>query len=158
MVFFISHFAGIIYHLTLTGKYFSMTYDVKQIEGIGETYGERLAVLGIKTTGDLLEIGATKTGRQQIAKGADLPESLILTWVNHADLMRIDGVAGQYSELLEAAGVDTVKELSHRNAENLHAKMVEVNNQYGLTGKVPSAEHLAEMIEQAKKMEPKIFY
>jgi Domain of unknown function (DUF4332) len=158
MVFFISHIAGINYLLTLVSKFFLMTYNIKQIEGIGETYGERLAILGINTTAELLEMGATKSGRQQIAKSADIPESLVLTWVNHADLMRIDGVAGHFSELMEASGVDTVKELGHRNAENLHIKMTEVNNKYGLTGKVPSAEQLAIMIEQAKKLEPKVFY
>jgi len=135
-----------------------MAYDVKQIEGIGEAYGVRLAKLNVHTTVDLLERGATKLGRQHLAEKAEIPESLILTWVNHADLMRIDGVAGQFSELLEASGVDTVKELGHRNAENLHAKMMEVNNNFGLAGKVPSVENLTHMIEQAKKMEQKIFH
>ena len=135
-----------------------MAYDVKQIEGIGDAYGERLAKLNVHTTDDLLTKGATKSGRHRLSEDSAIPESLILTWVNHADLMRIDGVAGQFSELLEAAGVDTVKELSHRNAENLHSKMVEVNNKFGLTGKVPSVQTLTDMIEQAKKMEPKVFY
>lgn len=135
-----------------------MIYDVKQIEGIGEAYGERLAKLDVHTTDDLLKTGATKSGRQHLAEKADIPESLILTWVNHADLMRINGVAGQFSELLEAAGVDTVKELSHRNPENLHIKMLEVNNKFGLSGKVPSVETLTDMIEQAKKMEQKVFH
>lgn len=139
-------------------KFFIMAYDVKQIEGIGDTYGDRLAKLDVHTTEDLLVKGGTKSGRQHLAEKADIPESLILTWVNHADLMRIDGVAGHFSELLEASGVDTVKELSHRNAENLHTKMLEVNNQLGLTGKVPSAQTLSQMIEQAKKMEPRVFH
>ena len=135
-----------------------MTYDVKQIEGIGITYGERLGVLGIHTTEDLLTKGSTKHGRQQIAEKSEIPESLVLTWVNHADLMRINGVAGQFSELLEAAGVDTVKELAHRNPEHLHIRMLEVNKQYGLTGKVPTAETLADMINQAKNMDQRVFH
>jgi predicted flap endonuclease-1-like 5' DNA nuclease len=135
-----------------------MNYDVKQIEGIGVTYGDKLATLEIHTISDLLEKGGTKSGRQHIAEKSGIPESLILTWVNHADLMRIEGIAGQYSELLEAAGVDTVKEFAHRNAENLHEKMKEVNDQYGLAGKVPSVETLTHMIEQAKKMDQKVFH
>jgi predicted flap endonuclease-1-like 5' DNA nuclease len=135
-----------------------MTYDVKQIEGIGITYGDRLAALGIHTTTDLLEKGSTKQGRQHIAEKTDIPESLVLTWVNHADLMRIEGIAGHFSELLEASGVDTVKEFAQRNAENLHEKMLEVNNQYGLAGRVPSVETLSQMIEQAKKMDQKVFH
>jgi predicted amino acid racemase len=81
---------------------------------------------------------------------------LILTWVNHADLMRINGIGGQISELMEASGVDSVVELRTRNAANLHQKMLEVNEQYGLSGKVPSEHELVQMIEQAKKMEPRV--
>jgi predicted flap endonuclease-1-like 5' DNA nuclease len=135
-----------------------MSYDIKQIEGIGVIYGERLVSHGIHTTTDLLEKAGAKFQRQQLSTATEIPESLILTWVNHADLMRIDGIAGHFSELMEAAGVDTVKELAHRNAEHLHEKMIEVNNQYGLTGKVPSAEHLAQMIGQAKKLDQKVFH
>jgi predicted flap endonuclease-1-like 5' DNA nuclease len=135
-----------------------MTYDVKQIEGLGEVYGERLARQEINTTEDLLNKAGTKAGRQQLAAATDIPESLILTWVNQADLMRINGVAGEYAELLEAAGVDSVKELAMRNPENLHAKLMEVNIQFGLTGKVPSSQSLAQMIDQAKKLEQKVFH
>lgn len=135
-----------------------MSYNVEQIEGVGSTYGGRLVSLGIKTTEDLLNKGGTKAERQHIAAETGIPESLILTWVNHADLMRIGGVAEQYSELLEASGVDTVKELAQRNAENLHARMIEVNNQFGLAGKVPSAEILKNMISQAKTLVQKVFH
>jgi hypothetical protein len=72
--------------------------------------------------------------------------------------MRINGVAGQFSELLEAAGVDTVKEFAMRNAENLHTKMMEVNKEFGLSGKVPSVDSLKDMIAQAKKMDQKVFH
>ncbi|MBI1343891.1 MAG: DUF4332 domain-containing protein [Terrimonas sp.] len=135
-----------------------MHYKIEDIEGIGAAYGERLEKTGIATTHDLLEKAGTKKGRQSLAEKTNIPESLILTWVNHADLMRINGVAGQFSELLEAAGVDTVKEFALRNAENLHAKMLEVNEKYGLSGKVPSAESLQDMIAQAKKMEQRVFH
>ena len=133
-----------------------MSHNVIDIEGIGSTYAERLHKLGIQTTEDLLNKGGTKKGRQSIAEASGIPESLVLTWVNHADLFRIKGVAGQFSELLEAGGVDTVKEFALRNAENLHVKLAETNEKFGLSGKVPSVEHLKEMIEQAKKLEPRV--
>jgi predicted flap endonuclease-1-like 5' DNA nuclease len=135
-----------------------MPYKVIDIEGIGPNYAAKLEQQGIATTSDLLEKGGTKKGRASLAEATGLPESLILTWVNHSDLHRIKGVAGQFSELLEAAGVDTVKEFATRNAENLHTKLVETNNQFGLSGKVPSAEALQAMIEQAKTLEQKVFH
>jgi predicted flap endonuclease-1-like 5' DNA nuclease len=133
-----------------------MAYTITDIEGIGATYGEKLTGHGIKTTDDLLEKGGTKKGREAIAAASGIPESLVLTWVNHADLFRIKGVAGQFSELLEAAGVDTVKEFATRNAENLHAKLTETNEKMGLSGRVPSLDSLKDMIAHAKTLAPKV--
>jgi predicted flap endonuclease-1-like 5' DNA nuclease len=133
-----------------------MSYKVVEIEGIGPTYAEKLEKIDIHTTSDLLAHGATKKGRMQIAAKTGIPESLILTWVNHADLFRIKGVAAQFSELLEAAGVDSVKEFATRNPENLHAKLVETNDQFGLSGRVPSVETIKDMIAQAKGLDPVI--
>jgi hypothetical protein len=135
-----------------------MNYKVIDIEGIGSNYAKRLETMAIFTTDDLLLQGGTKKGRIGIHEVTGIPENLVLTWVNHADLHRINGVAGQTAELLEAAGVDTVKELATRNAENLHAKMLETNEKFGLTGKVPSTETLAAMIAEAKTLEPKVFH
>lgn len=129
-----------------------MSYKVIEIEGIGENYAKKLQSIGIRTTGHLLQKGGSKKGRESIAKETDLPESLILTWVNHADLFRIKGIAAQFSELLEAAGVDSVKELGNRNPESLHAKLVETNDKYMLSGRVPSLDSLREMIASAKGM------
>ncbi len=87
-----------------------------------------------------------------------IPEKLILKWTNHADLFRIKGVAGQFAELLEAAGVDTVKELRHRVAANLQPKLVEINDAKNLCNRVPSVSEVERMIEQAKTLEPVITY
>lgn len=135
-----------------------MPYKIVDIEGIGETYGAKLNKEGVFTTNDLLDKCGTKQGRASMASATHIPESLILTWVNHADLMRIRGIAGQISELLEAAGVDSVPELRNRNASNLHQKLLAVNDEYGLSGKVPSEHELQEMIEAAKKLEPKVVH
>lgn len=133
-----------------------MSYPVEDIEGVGPAYAEALAKAGIKTTEDLLAIGAARNGREDIAAQSGLSEKLILKWINHADLMRISGVGGEFAELLEAAGVDTVKELQHRNAENLAETMKSTNEEKNLTRVVPGADTVAKWIEQAKGMEPAV--
>lgn len=135
-----------------------MSYPITQIEGIGETYGAKLKAKGIHTTEELLEHTATKAGRKKLSAETDLPETLILTWTNHADLMRIKGIGGQYAELLEAAGVDSVAELKHRNAAHLHEKLLAVNDQYGLSGHVPSERELEAMIAEAKTLPAAVFH
>ncbi|MCA9308664.1 DUF4332 domain-containing protein, partial [candidate division WWE3 bacterium] len=98
-----------------------------ELEGIGASYAEKLSKFGCDTTEDLLEQCGTKSGRQKMSELSEISEKLILEWVNLADLCRINGVGEEYSDLLEEAGVDSVVELATRNADNLHAKMVEVN-------------------------------
>ncbi len=135
-----------------------MSYNIIDIEGIGPAYAAKLNDVGINTTSDLLEKGGTKTGRKALAEASGVDESKILTCVNHSDLHRINGIAGQISELMEVAGVDTVKELATRNAANLAAKMSEVNEAKNLSGRVPSAEQLQAMIDQAKTLEQAVFH
>jgi len=135
-----------------------MSYKIDEIEGIGPAYAEKLKAAGIATTEALLEKGATKKGRTSIAEETGISEKLILKWVNHADLFRIKGVAGQFAELLEAAGVDTVKEFRHRVAANLQPKLVEVNDQRNLCNRVPSVSELEKMIAQAKDLDPLVTY
>jgi predicted flap endonuclease-1-like 5' DNA nuclease len=135
-----------------------MTYEITTIEGIGDAYGAKLKAKGVAKTGQLLEVAGTKKGRVKLSQDTGLPESLILTWVNHADLMRINGVAGQFAELLEAAGVNSVKELALRNAENLHEKLHATNDKLGLSGTTPSMEVIKSIIEQAKHMDQTVFH
>ncbi len=135
-----------------------MSKKITEIEGIGPAYQEKLAAAGVKTVEGLLELGASKSGRKKIAEDSGLDESQILVWVNMADLFRIKGVASQFAELLKAAGVDTVKELRTRNAENLHAKLVEVQEEKKITRTVPALSQVTDFIEQAKKLEPMVTY
>ena len=135
-----------------------MSKKITEIEGIGPVYQEKLAKAGVKTVEGLLEAGATKSGRKKIADASGLDESNILVWVNMADLFRIKGVASQFAELLKAAGVDTVKELRTRNAENLHAKLVEVQAEKKITRTVPGLSQVTDYIEQAKELEPMVTY
>ena len=135
-----------------------MTYKVVDIEGIGAAYAEKLTAAGINKVDELLAKCATPAGRKALAEETEISDKLILRWANHADLIRIHGVGPQFAELLEAAGVDTVKELRHRNAENLAAKMEEVNAEKNLVNRVPSVKEIAKMIEEAATLEVVLTY
>ena len=125
---------------------------LSMIEGIGPKYEEALKAIGVTTIEKLLDAGKTKTGRKNLAAESGLSDKLILTWVNHADLMRINGIGGEYAELLESAGVDTVPELAHRNAANLVAKMEEVNEAKELVRRLPTEDMVTGWIEEAKTL------
>ena len=135
-----------------------MGYKIEQIEGIGAVYAEKLQTAGVKTTEDLLEKCASRKGRLAIAEETGISAKLILKWTNHADLFRINGIAGQFAELLEAAGVDTVKEFRHRVPANLQPKLEAVNAEKNLCNRVPSVTELEKMIAQAKELQPLITY
>jgi predicted flap endonuclease-1-like 5' DNA nuclease len=135
-----------------------MSYKIIDVEGIGDVYAAKLTEAGINTVEELLEKGKKSPGRAEFAEQTGISPKLILTWANHADLMRINGVGPQFSELLEAAGVDTVKEFRHRVAENLSAKMNEINEAKHLVGRVPSVAELQKMIDQAKELDPMMEY
>ncbi len=129
---------------------------IEEVEGIGPAFAEKLAVAGITNTDGLLDAGCAKKGRTELAEKTGISEKQILKWVNMVDLFRINGVAGEYAELLECSGVDTVKELATRNAENLTAKMQEVNEEKKLTRRVPNLDNVTDWIDQAKGLPPKV--
>ena len=135
-----------------------MSKSIQDIEGIGPKYAGLLKQQGIYTTGKLLEVGSKPAGRKELADKTSINESSILKWVNMCDLFRINGVAGQFAELLEGSGVNTVKELRNRNAENLAEKMKEVNEQKHLCKTTPNASMLSGWVDQAKTLEPMITY
>lgn len=128
------------------------------IEGIGPVYSEKLQKAGVGSVEALLKLGATPKEREALAEKAGIDRKLILEWVNHADLFRIKGVAEEYSDLLEEAGVDTVVELAQRNAENLLAKIQEVNTLKKLVRRVPTLAQIQNWIEQAKALPRAIHY
>jgi predicted flap endonuclease-1-like 5' DNA nuclease len=131
---------------------------IDQIEGIGPTYAQKLMNKGITTTDALLNAGATPQGREALSEQTGIAESLILEWVNLADLFRIKGVGEEYSDLLEEAGVDTVAELAHRNPENLLAKIIEVNAAKNLVRRVPYLSFVESWVQQAKTLPRKVEY
>ena len=135
-----------------------MAYKIIDIQGIGPVYAEKLVAAGIETVDQLLEKGKDAKGRKALEEVTGIRHDLILTWVNHADLFRVKGIGPQFSELLEAAGVDTVKELARRNAENLEKTMLEVNEKEHRTKRVPTAGELQKMIDQAKELPGVVTY
>ncbi|WP_373976119.1 DUF4332 domain-containing protein [Chitinibacter sp. SCUT-21] len=125
---------------------------IVDIEGVGETYAAKLKEAGVATVESLLEKGNTPKGRDALAEATGISGKLILKWVNHADLFRIKGVAGQFAELLEAAGVDTVAELARRNAANLTEALAKTNEEKKLAGSTPSLSQVEKWIAEAKEL------
>lgn len=132
--------------------------SILDIEGVGPVFAKKLKEAGVATTDALLVAGATPKGRKELAAKAGLDETKILEWVNRADLYRIKGVGSEYSDLLEASGVDTIVELSKRVPANLFAKMVEVNKTKKLVRKMPIEPQVKDWIEQAKALPRKVSY
>lgn len=132
--------------------------SIDAIEGIGQKRATLLRKNGIRTTEALLKRGATRRGRKELAKTTKLDEKLVLEWINRADLMRCKGVGSEYSDLLEAAGVDTVKELRRRNPVSLTAKMIELNDQKRLVRRLPTEAMVTGWIEDAKGLDQVVFH
>jgi len=131
-----------------------MAYKIEEIEGIGAVTAASLAKAGIKNTADLLKQCCDKKGRKSTAEMTGCSEKQILNWTNMADLMRISGVGEEFSELLKMSGVDTIKELRNRNAENLAAAMKATNEEKKLTRTVPSSKTVQKWIDNAKTLDP----
>ncbi len=128
------------------------------IEGVGEVLAGKFKAAGVGSVETLLKKGASRQGRDTLSKQTGLDNSRLLKFVNHADLMRVKGIGGEYAELLEAAGVDTVPELAQRNSINLHAKMKEVNGQKKLVRQVAARSQVEEWIRQAKRLPRAVQY
>ena len=125
---------------------------LSDIEGIGETYTGQLESAGVTSIENLLEVCCERKGRAELAEKTGISDKLILKWANRADLSRVNGISTQYADLLEFAGVDTVPALAQRVADNLHSKIVEVNEAKKLVRKVPALSQVQGWIEQAKEL------
>jgi len=124
---------------------------IEEIEGIGPVYAAKLGEAGVRTTDDLLEQGASASGREKLAVASGLSTGQVLGWVNHVDLMRLDGVGSEYADLLEAAGVDSCTELARRNPANLAQTFAELDAARPNTvRRVPGETTVAKWVEQAK--------
>ncbi|MDR3577636.1 MAG: DUF4332 domain-containing protein [Anaerolineaceae bacterium] len=131
---------------------------IADIEGIGESYAKKLTEAGVSTVEGLLETGSAPKGRKELAEKTGISETLVLKWVNRADLARIKGIGSEYADLLEASGVDTVVELGKRVPANLAKKAQEVNEAKHLVRKMPTESQVADWVAQAKQLERKVTY
>jgi predicted flap endonuclease-1-like 5' DNA nuclease len=136
----------------------SLTSSLEYVEGIGPVHAGQLEEIGIRTPRQLLDKGATPKGRIEIADKSGISRHLILEWVNHVDLYRINGVGSEYADLLEAAGVDTVVELAQRNAQNLYDSLVEVNEEKKLVRRLPTTSQVGDWVQQAKGLPRAVQY
>jgi predicted flap endonuclease-1-like 5' DNA nuclease len=120
-----------------------------EIEGVSTVYAQKLSDAGYGTPQAFLNRCATRKGRKEVAAETGISDTLILKWANRVDLARINGIGEQYSDLLEASGVDTVPELAQRNAANLYQKMLEVNGFERRVRKLPTEAQVAGWIKDA---------
>jgi len=135
-----------------------MTYPIAILEHFAPGVTATLRPAGIRTTGKLLEAAKDPKGRKRLAAKINIDEKCILRWANMADRMRIKGVGEDYAELLEAAGVDTVRELTYRNPANLAKAIAAANAKRKLVRLLPSEKAVGRWIEHAKKLPLKISY
>jgi predicted flap endonuclease-1-like 5' DNA nuclease len=136
----------------------SVTYAIMDLEGIGPELAAKLKSVGIRTTAKLLDAAKSARGRKELATKIGVDEKTVLAWANLADRMRIKGVGEDYAGLLQAAGVDTVKELKYRNVENLAHAMAAANKKNKLVRVLPSERRVRLWIEHAKQLPLKISY
>jgi predicted flap endonuclease-1-like 5' DNA nuclease len=127
--------------------------NVEDIEGIGKAEAAKLEKAGVKTVDDLLQAGAKPGGRDKLAAATGISPKNILKWVNRADLYRLTGVGQEFSDLLEAAGVDSPAELAHRVPQHLHARLLEVNEQKKLVRRLPSLAEVERWVSEAKSLD-----
>jgi predicted flap endonuclease-1-like 5' DNA nuclease len=128
------------------------------IEGIGASHNAALSRAGVTHVRHLLQRAATPDERETLARETGLATGLLLEWVNHIDLMRIRGVGAEYSDLLEAAGVDSPVELAQRSPGRLAALLAETNAQHPLVRRAPSEKVLAGWISEARTLPRLITY
>ena len=132
--------------------------SIVDIEGVGDVYEVKLKEAGISTVEAMLQACTTPQGRKDLAATTGISDKLILEWANRADLARIKGVSTQYSDLLEAAGVDTVPELAQRNPQNLYQAMVSTNESKSIVRKLPTENQVADWVKQAKGLPRALTY
>jgi hypothetical protein len=135
-----------------------MSYPITDIGGIDRETAALLKSARIRSTGRLLDAAGTLKGRKALADKTGLDCRQLLCWANMADRMRVRGVSKEYAELLQAAGVDTVRELKHRNPAKLAARMAAANKARKLVRLLPSEKLVARWVDHAKKLSPKITY
>jgi predicted flap endonuclease-1-like 5' DNA nuclease len=135
-----------------------MRVSVTELKGITPQVAAKLKEKGISDSEQLLAAAKTPKAREELAKAVGAKTADILELANRSDLARIRGIGQVYSDLLENAGVDTVKELAKRVPENLHAKLLEVNAAKKLSGRDPTLDDVKDWVAQAKGLPAALEY
>lgn len=135
-----------------------MSRSIEDLKTIGPGVAALFKSAGIRSTGKLLRAAKDPKGRKALAARTGLDEKCILRSANMADRMRIKGIGEDYAVLLEAAGVDTVRELKYRNPRNLAKAMADANKKRKLVRLLPSEKVVKRWIENAKLLPLKITY
>jgi len=132
-----------------------MAVPIKTLKGLSADLRSKLHDRAIHNTYQILAACKTPAGRQELAKHIDVDPQIILKLANRADLARVRGIGGVFSDLLEETGVDTVTELATRNPDNLHNQLMAINAQKRLAGRVPSLDMVRSWVAQARDL-PKL--
>jgi nucleotidyltransferase/DNA polymerase involved in DNA repair len=135
-----------------------MTYPISKIDGLSAFAAAKLKAAGIRTMEALLEAAKTAKGRKQLAEKTGFSEQQLLEWANLADCMRIPGMGKAKAELLRASGVNTVRDLTHRNPARLAQAMRDANDKRKLVQMLPSEKAVEQLIQKARKLPLKISY
>ena len=142
--------SAIVFVLLCSFVSFTQPKKLADIEGIGPAYQKKLEGAGVKTPAQLYDAAAPRKGREELAQKSGISATLLLKWVNRYDLARVKGIGTQYADLLEAAGVDSPKELARRNADNLLEALAKLNNEKKLVRKLPTKTQVEKWIKNAK--------
>lgn len=135
-----------------------MVVLINKLRGLPAASEAKLLERGIRTSDQFLEAARTHDRRQELAEYAGVETRAILELANRADLARVKGIGGVFSDLLEHAGVDTVKELATRHPANLYAKLIETNTRERLAGRAPTRNAVENWVAQAKELPPVLEY
>ena len=135
-----------------------MKLAIRELKGMSAELEAKLKQHGIGNSDQLLDAALTPPARQELAKATGVEAPVILELANRADLARVKGIGGVFSDLLEQAGVDSVKELANRRPDHLHAKLVEVNTQKKLAGRTPNLKAVENWVAQAQQLPKTLEY
>ncbi len=128
-----------------------MPLNVDKLKGMTPDLQSKFKAVGVMTADDLFNKAVTPAGREELAACGGVAPELILELANRADLARINGIAGVYSDMLEEAGVDTCKELGQRNPESLHVKLLEINAAKNLVKRPPALTTVKNWVVAARR-------
>jgi nucleotidyltransferase/DNA polymerase involved in DNA repair len=149
-------FAGVYCSCRDDDTEFRVMARIDEVAGVGQKDATKLRKAGVKTSGGLIDLAATRRGRTELSSKTGIPPRELQAWVHHADLLRVKGVGGEYAELLVAAGVETVRDLRRRNPTALVAKILSMNGSDKVVKRLPTESMVTGWIDSAKSVEPSL--